>query len=52
MCFRIGHFSHVQSGASIGEDCSFVQNANISYNVKIAEGVKNPNNAVVYEGVG
>ncbi len=48
---RIWHFSHVQSGATIGENCSLGQNVNISNNVKIGNGVKIQNNVSVYEGV-
>ena len=32
---KIWHFSHIQSGARIGKNCSFGQNVNISNNVKI-----------------
>ena len=32
---KIWHFCHVQSGAVIGENCSFGQNVNISSNVTI-----------------
>ncbi len=48
---KIWHFSHVQSGASIGENCTLGQNVNISANVKIGDGVKIQNNVSVYEGV-
>ncbi|EEG73552.1 acyltransferase [[Clostridium] hylemonae] len=48
---KIWHFSHVQSGVSIGENCSFGQNVNISNNVKIGNGVKVQNNVSIYEGV-
>ena len=48
---KIWHFSHVQSGASIGENCVIGQNVNISNNVKIGRGVKIQNNVSVYEGV-
>lgn len=48
---KIWHFSHVQSGATIGENCSLGQNVNISNNVKIGSGVKIQNNVSVYEGV-
>lgn len=47
----IWHFSHVQTGAEIGENCSLGQNVNISNNVKIGHGVKIQNNVSVYEGV-
>ena len=48
---KIWHFSHVQTGASIGEKCSIGQNVNISNNVKIGNYVKIQNNVSVYEGV-
>lgn len=48
---KIWHFSHVQSGASIGEGCSLGQNVNIGNNVKIGSYVKIQNNVSVYEGV-
>lgn len=48
---KIWHFSHVQTGAQIGEKCSIGQNVNISNNVKIGSGVKIQNNVSVYEGV-
>lgn len=48
---KIWHFSHVQTGAEIGKNCSLGQNVNISNNVKIGNGVKIQNNVSVYEGV-
>jgi len=48
---KIWHFSHVQSGAKIGKNCSIGQNVNIGNNVKIGNGVKIQNNVSVYEGV-
>ncbi len=48
---KIWHFSHVQSGAVIGNKCSLGQNVNISNNVKIGNGVKIQNNVSIYEGV-
>lgn len=48
---KIWHFCHVQSGAVIGENCSFGQNVNISNHVKIGNHVKIQNNVSVYEGV-
>ena len=48
---KIWHFSHVQSGAEIGENCSIGQNVNIGNNVKIGNFVKIQNNVSVYEGV-
>lgn len=48
---KIWYFCHIQSGAVIGENCSFGQNVNISSNVKIGNQVKIQNNVSVYEGV-
>ncbi len=48
---KIWHFSHVQSGAKIGEDCVMGQNVNISNNVTIGNRCKLQNNVSVYEGV-
>lgn len=48
---KIWHFSHIQSGAKIGDNCSFGQNVNVSNNVKIGNGVKVQNNVSLYEGV-
>lgn len=48
---KIWHFSHIQSGARIGKNCSFGQNVNVSNNVKIGDGVKVQNNVSIYEGV-
>ena len=48
---KIWHFSHIQSGAVIGEGCSLGQNVNISNNVRIGRGCKIQNNVSLYEGV-
>lgn len=48
---KIWHYSHVQSGAMIGDNCSLGQNVNIGNNVKIGNHVKIQNNVSVYEGV-
>lgn len=48
---RIWCFSHIQSGAVIGSNCSLGQNVNISNNVHIGNGVRIQNNVSVYEGV-
>lgn len=48
---KIWHFSHIQSGAVIGKNCSFGQNVNVSNHVKIGDGVKVQNNVSIYEGV-
>ena len=48
---KIWHFSHIQSGAVIGDNCSFGQNVNVSNNVRIGDYVKVQNNVSIYEGV-
>jgi len=48
---KIWHFSHIQSGAVIGKECSLGQNVNIGNNIKIGNNVKIQNNVSVYEGV-
>lgn len=48
---RIWHYSHIQSGARIGESCSLGQNVNVSNNVILGKGVKVQNNVSIYEGV-
>ena len=48
---KIWHFSHVQSGAQIGKNCSFGQNVNVSNNVIVGDGCKVQNNVSLYEGV-
>ena len=48
---KIWHFTHVQSGSSIGEHCIIGQNVNIGNNVVIGNHVKIQNNVSVYEGV-
>ena len=48
---KIWYFCHIQSGAVIGENCSFGQNVNVANHVKIGNGVKVQNNVSIYEGV-
>ncbi len=48
---KIWHFSHIQSGAVIGANCSLGQNVYISNNVIVGDHVKIQNNVSVYEGV-
>ena len=48
---KIWHFSHIQSGARIGKNCSFGQNVNVSNNVIVGDGCKVQNNVSLYEGV-
>ncbi len=48
---KIWHFSHIQSGACIGDNTTIGQNVNIANNVIIGKNVKIQNNVSVYEGV-
>jgi UDP-2-acetamido-3-amino-2,3-dideoxy-glucuronate N-acetyltransferase len=48
---KIWHYSHVQSGAKIGEKCVLGQNVNVGNNVRIGNFCKIQNNVSVYEGV-
>ena len=48
---KIWHFSHIQSGTVIGDNCSFGQNVNVGNNVKIGNNCKIQNNVSIYEGV-
>ncbi len=48
---KIWHFSHIQKGARIGENCVIGQNVNIGSGVVIGDNVKIQNNVSVYEGV-
>ena len=48
---KIWHFSHIQSGARLGNSCTIGQNVNIGNNVIIGNSVKIQNNVSVYEGV-
>ena len=48
---KIWHFSHVQRGACIGENCNLGQNVNVAENVTIGNNVKIQNNVSVYSGV-
>jgi UDP-2-acetamido-3-amino-2,3-dideoxy-glucuronate N-acetyltransferase len=47
---KIWHFSHVLSGARIGDRCSFGQNCCVSSGVVIGNNVKVQNNVSIYEG--
>lgn len=47
----IWHFSHLQNGSEVGENCNIGQNVNIGNNVIIGNFVKIQNNVSVYEGV-
>ena len=48
---RVWHFTHVSSGATIGERCVLGQNVFIGTGVEIGDGVKIQNNVSVYAGV-
>lgn len=48
---KVWHFSHIMSGAVVGEDCNIGQNVVISPGVVIGNGVKIQNNVSVYTGV-
>ncbi len=48
---KVWHFSHIQSGATIGKNCILGQNVNIGANVRIGNGCKIQNNVSIYEGV-
>lgn len=48
---KIWHFSHVQSGAKIGERCILGQNVNVANDVRIGNNVKIQNNVSIYTGV-
>ncbi|MHA1988399.1 MAG: acyltransferase [Promethearchaeota archaeon] len=48
---KIWHFSHIQSGTSIGKNCILGQNVNVGNNVSIGNFCKIQNNVSVYEGV-
>lgn len=48
---KIWHFSHVQEGAVIGEDCTLGQNVYVGKDVKIGCGCKIQNNVSIYDGV-
>ncbi len=47
----IWHFSHIQPGVKIGEQCTLGQNVNVANNVLIGNFCKIQNNVSVYEGV-
>ena len=48
---KIWHFSHVMTGAEIGENCNIGQNVVISPGVKLGKNVKVQNNVSLYTGV-
>lgn len=48
---KVWHFTHIQSGAVIGQHCSLGQNVYIGENVHIGNGCRIQNNVSVYRGV-
>ena len=48
---KIWHFSHIQNGAIIGNECVLGQNVNVANHVKIGNYCKIQNNVSIYEGV-
>lgn len=48
---KIWHFSHVMSGARIGERCTIGQNVFVAATARIGDNVKIQNNVSIYEGV-
>lgn len=48
---KIWHFSHIMSGAAIGDNCNIGQNVVVSPEVKLGNNVKVQNNVSIYTGV-
>ncbi|MBR5485795.1 MAG: N-acetyltransferase [Oscillospiraceae bacterium] len=48
---KIWHFSHIQTGAKVGENCVIGQNVYIGNGAEVGNGVKIQNNVSVYGGV-
>lgn len=48
---RIWHFSHIMSGAKLGENCNLGQNVLVSDDVILGNNVKVQNNVSIYTGV-
>ncbi|HOF21452.1 MAG TPA: acyltransferase [Bacteroidales bacterium] len=48
---KIWHFSHVMTGAEIGENCNLGQNVVVSPGVRLGKNVKVQNNVSIYTGV-
>src|SRR6187551_2592993 len=48
---KIWHFSHVMSGAKIGNNCNLGQNVVVSPKVVLGKNVRVQNNVSIYEGV-
>lgn len=48
---KIWHFSHIMSGATLGENCNLGQNVAVSPSVVLGNNVKVQNNVSIYTGV-
>jgi UDP-2-acetamido-3-amino-2,3-dideoxy-glucuronate N-acetyltransferase len=48
---KIWHFSHIMTGAEVGENCNIGQNVVVSPGVKLGRNVKVQNNVSIYTGV-
>jgi UDP-2-acetamido-3-amino-2,3-dideoxy-glucuronate N-acetyltransferase len=48
---KIWHFSHIMTGAVIGENCNIGQNVVVSPGVRLGSNVKVQNNVSIYTGV-
>jgi UDP-2-acetamido-3-amino-2,3-dideoxy-glucuronate N-acetyltransferase len=48
---KIWHFSHIQAGAHIGEDCVLGQNVNVANKAIVGNNCKIQNNVSIYDGV-
>jgi UDP-2-acetamido-3-amino-2,3-dideoxy-glucuronate N-acetyltransferase len=48
---RIWHFTHIMSGAKLGENCNLGQNVVVSTDVILGNNVKVQNNVSIYTGV-
>jgi UDP-2-acetamido-3-amino-2,3-dideoxy-glucuronate N-acetyltransferase len=48
---KIWHFSHIMSGATLGENCNLGQNVVVSPSVVLGSNVKVQNNVSIYTGV-
>jgi len=47
---KIWHFSHIMTGARVGQNCNFGQNVHIGSDVVIGDNVKVQNNVSIYTG--
>ena len=48
---KVWHFSHIMSGATLGENCNLGQNVVVSPSVVLGNNVKVQNNVSIYTGV-